>query len=248
VVGSIRVDDPDMVRYRADLADLCGAVPGATLHSGYVSDELFDRWIVAADTVVLPYRNIWSSGVLERAGLFGVPVIATRVGGLSEQAATQLDVRLVEDDDELRRAMLERLPEQAVVPETAWAAVGTSADLRAAVQEQVRSRASARPTGRAAGRRSAAVLDPVAALSSAPLRRLGRLGPPDTNHRRRSVRFVKRLLRRATAWQVDPLLHQLNELQSATVLALESARPAGGQLPASPATPGSSGAEDPAAR
>ncbi|GAA4745472.1 hypothetical protein GCM10023328_29630 [Modestobacter marinus] len=223
VVGSVRVDDPDMLRYEADLADLCATVDGATLHSGYVSDELFDRWIVAADAVVLPYRNIWSSGVLERAGLFGVPVIATRVGGLTEQAAAQTDVRLVEDDDELRRAMVERLPVQELTPTMGWSAAATADDLHAAVQERVRARASRRPTAPGA-RRSAAVLDPVVALNSAPLRRLGRLGPPDTNHRLRPVRLVKRLLRRANAWQIDPLLHQINELQSATVLALESNR------------------------
>src|SRR5690606_20462877 len=61
VVGSVRTDDPDIVRHARDLADLADGVDGATLHQGYVSDELFDRWIVAADVVVLPYRNIWSS-------------------------------------------------------------------------------------------------------------------------------------------------------------------------------------------
>src|SRR3546814_3813969 len=52
---------------------------------GYVSDEEFDRWLVAADCLVLPYREIWSSSVIERAGIYGVPVIATDVGGLAAQ-------------------------------------------------------------------------------------------------------------------------------------------------------------------
>jgi hypothetical protein len=177
--------------------------------------------------------------VLERAGLFGVPVIATRVGGLSEQAAAQADVRLVDDDAELRQAMIERLPVREIPPTMGWSSAGDVEDLHAAVQERVRARAATRPAARSAGvRRSAAAQDPAAALSSAPLRRLGRLGPPDTNHRSRPVRVAKRLLRRATAWQVDPLLHQINELQSATVLALE-----GGRRTPAPATPPGTGPE-----
>ena len=39
-----------------------------------------------ADTLVLPYREIWSSGVMERAKLFNRVVIAADVGGLGDQA------------------------------------------------------------------------------------------------------------------------------------------------------------------
>jgi glycosyltransferase involved in cell wall biosynthesis len=221
IVGSVRVDDPDMVSYEAELADLCDAVEGATLHAGYVSDELFDRWIVASDVVVLPYRNIWSSGVMERAALFSRPVIATRVGGLAEQAAAQADVRLVADDVELRRAMIERLPPQEEAEPAGWSELWPSGpDLRADVQEQVRTRAAqALPAG--IGRRRDASAVATVGAGSAPLRRLSRLAPPDTNHGRRTVRVVKRLVRRATAFQIDPLLQQVNQLQAATVAALE---------------------------
>lgn len=224
VVGSIRTDDPDMVRYERDLTDLADTVHGATLHSGYVSDELFDRWIVAADVVVLPYRNIWSSGVMERAALFDRPVIATRVGGLAEQAAAQADVRLVDDDDELREAMIERLPVQGPTTTASWAdeqLEGT--DLRTGLQARVRQRASSRPSltrFAPAGVRTTPTAADVG-RRSAPLRRLPHVGPADTNHGRWSVRLVKRLLRKATAFQVDPILHRLNELQNATVMALE---------------------------
>src|SRR5439155_159192 len=73
------------------------------IHERYVSDEEFDRWIVAADVVVLPYRHIWSSGVMERAALYDRPVIATRVGGLEAQARP--GTMIVDDDEELARAM-----------------------------------------------------------------------------------------------------------------------------------------------
>ena len=40
-------------------------------------DEEFDRWIGAADAVVLPYRRAWSSGVLARAHALGTPAIVS---------------------------------------------------------------------------------------------------------------------------------------------------------------------------
>lgn len=108
IVGSVRVEEPGYLAYAEQLRDMADVTPGVALHLGYVSDELFDRWIVAADVVVLPYRSIWSSGVLERVRLFRRPMIATAVGGLPHQAAGQDDVTLVDTDDELRRAMWER--------------------------------------------------------------------------------------------------------------------------------------------
>ncbi|WP_137161902.1 glycosyltransferase family 4 protein [Blastococcus sp. CCUG 61487] len=259
VVGSVRTDDPDMRRHHADLVDLADTVEGATLHSGYVSDELFDRWIVASDVVVLPYRNIWSSGVMERAALFDRPVIATRVGGLAEQAAARSDVRLVDDDVELRAAMIERLPAGNLPTTASWAEElpPEGEDLRAGLQERVRQRASSRPslTGLApAGERTAgAAVVAEAGRRSAPLRRLPHIGPPDTNHGRRSVRLVKRMLRKATAFEIDPIVQRLNELQAATVTALElearaaaEARQADGKG-AGAKQPGATGAEPTAA-
>ncbi len=103
VVGSVRVTEPDYVAHRDELARLAAATPGVRLHEGYVSDETFDRWLVAADVVVLPYRHIWSSSVLERAATFDRRVIATDVGGLADQAGE--GVELVADDAGLARAM-----------------------------------------------------------------------------------------------------------------------------------------------
>jgi glycosyltransferase involved in cell wall biosynthesis len=103
VVGSVRTAEPPYLAYRDELAELVEQTPGTHLHEGFVSDEQFDLWLVAADTVVLPYRHIWSSGVLERARLFHRPAIASRVGGLGDQAGE--DVRLVDTDLELMSAM-----------------------------------------------------------------------------------------------------------------------------------------------
>ena len=68
-----------------------------------MSDGEFDRWVAAADWVILPYRRSWSSGVLARAHALGTPAIVAATGGLPEQAAER-DV-VVHDDEELRSAM-----------------------------------------------------------------------------------------------------------------------------------------------
>ena len=103
VVGSVRVEEPEYVEHLETLRRLAAATPGATVHERFVSDEEFDEWLVASDVVVLPYRQIWSSSVMERAALFGRRVIASSVGGLPDQARP--DTVLVASDGELAEAM-----------------------------------------------------------------------------------------------------------------------------------------------
>ena len=62
VVGSPSVGNPAAVRYAHELASLAEATPGVTFHNAYVADTTFDRWLLACDVVLLPYRFIWSSG------------------------------------------------------------------------------------------------------------------------------------------------------------------------------------------
>jgi glycosyltransferase involved in cell wall biosynthesis len=50
----------------------------------YVSDVEVDEFFGGADAVVLPYRQSSQSGVLHVAMAYGLPVVATRVGGLAE--------------------------------------------------------------------------------------------------------------------------------------------------------------------
>lgn len=52
--------------------------------SRYVSDSEVDEYFGGADVVVLPYRQSSQSGVLHVAMGYGLPVVATRVGGLQE--------------------------------------------------------------------------------------------------------------------------------------------------------------------
>ncbi len=217
LVGSVRVEDSEYLSYLAELRELVATTPGAHLHDRYVSDELFDRWLVASDVVVLPYRHIWSSGVLERALLYGRRVIATTVGGLSQQAAGRAEVTLV-DKSALAAAMwLERFG-AADDPRTStsesWPTAG--ANMRDLVQEQV--------TVRAARLRGGPLEINAGTVASQTTQALSSLSPltlPPAASRRPGFSLLKRLVQRATAWESDPLVDQVNALRAATIQALE---------------------------
>jgi glycosyltransferase involved in cell wall biosynthesis len=111
IVGSVREPTAQNLAYASALARRCAAQPGATLVERYVDDREFDRWVAAADRVVLPYRRSWSSGVLARAHQLGTAAIVARAGGLAEQADGNDTV--VDDDEGLIRAMVEAVAAHA---------------------------------------------------------------------------------------------------------------------------------------
>ncbi len=187
VVGSVRVDVPEFVAYAASLRRQIDAVPGAHFHERYVSDDAFDRWIIAADLVVLPYREIFSSGVIERANLLGRPVLASRVGGLSEQI--QAGSELFDNDDELREMMAERAG-GAVERVTVRPVEATTTAIEAAVRASL-------PTS------SSSVLDLGERLTL----------PPPYSHRPLVGRF-KQAVRIVTGWQLHPIVDRINRLES----------------------------------
>lgn len=229
IVGSVRVDDPSAVDHQRELEALESQVPGVHLHLGFVSDEAFDRWIVAADTVVLPYRHIWSSSVAERARLYDRPVIATRVGGLADQIGEHPANTVVDDNAGLARAMARAVGSDASGDRSSaptWTFTGpidrdtVMAEItrRAAAQRGVRLKPAAAEPGAATAVRATA-----AAHVATPLRRLGLNPPPPPTSARPGVSTVKRLIRRVIAWEVDPLREQLVDLQRASVKAAETA-------------------------
>jgi glycosyltransferase involved in cell wall biosynthesis len=98
IVGSLRLDN--YIDYLNDLKKLVSDTPNTFLIEQYVTDELFDTWLMASDCVIVPYREIWSSGVAARAKLFNKPIIASNVGGLKDQLGGK-DI-IFNDDEELR--------------------------------------------------------------------------------------------------------------------------------------------------
>ena len=219
VVGSVRVEEPDYVSHVDRLQELAAATPGVTVHPGYVSDELFDVWLVAADLVVLPYRRIWSSGVLERAALYDRPVVATRVGGLADQAPP--GTVLVDDDGESLVAALRA----AVEPGAGGPAVAAGRPRPSGPLDRERIQAEIRARG-AAARRGVPRRDPGSATArsvasavevSAPVRRLAPLVSPPPVSARPGASALKRVVHRLTAWQLDPIVAHVNALHRAVV-------------------------------
>lgn len=229
VVGSVRTGEAGAVAYAESLHESAERTPGVVVREEYVSDEEFDVWIRAADTVVLPYRYIWSSGVLERCELLGRPAIAARVGGLDQQAHE--GVELFDTDDQLRAAMVRRAGADGKV---APAIVGPFPDPsrradgsidRDALQALVRERAGHTGT-RIAHHRPWATGSGSSAARPRPLavRRLGLYAGATPTSARPGVSMVKRVIQRLTAWQVDPLAHQLNSLHTAVRTDLDALR------------------------
>ncbi len=217
IVGSVRVDDQATLDHVAELRSIAARVPDVHLHLGFVSDEMFDRWIVASDTVVLPYRHIWSSSVAERAALFDRPVIATRVGGLAHQVEAMAGTVLVDDNAGLAAAMAAAAGRATdAAPPEPWPR-GTDRD---DVQAEVRARAAAARGG--AVPRGTAGGDALPSLS-APVRRLRPLQAAAPVSARPGVSAVKRLIHRVIAWELAPINDQVNSLQRATADALDRA-------------------------
>ena len=197
VVGSVRVEEEAYVAYHRELAALAASTAGVTLHTRFPSDEEFDRWLVASDMVVLPYRHIWSSSVLERAALYGRPVIITAVGGLQDQGRDRAVV--VDDDAALSRAMWDAagrrpirgwdLPPDAPLP-----------DVMAAIR------------ARAAAQRGTAGATAAGGRTDVP-----ECVRPQPVATRATVRLVKGAVGRLTNWQMEPVYRQLDVLRNAIV-------------------------------
>jgi len=55
------------------------------LRAQFIPDEEMEMYLKGADVLVLPYKDIFQSGVLFLAYSFGLPVVATDVGSFSEE-------------------------------------------------------------------------------------------------------------------------------------------------------------------
>jgi glycosyltransferase involved in cell wall biosynthesis len=103
LVGSVKDATPRNLAHAARLRELAERRDRVVLVERYLDEAELDRWVAAADAVVLPYRRSWSSGALARAQSMGTPAVVTDVGGLPEQASDR-DL-VVRDDAELATAL-----------------------------------------------------------------------------------------------------------------------------------------------
>ena len=81
-----------------------GAQEDITLVDGYLPDDEVEPYFAAADLCVLPYESATQSGVIQIAYSFGLPVIATDVGGLPEVVLDGRTGFVVPPKDEKRLA------------------------------------------------------------------------------------------------------------------------------------------------
>jgi len=114
VVGSTWRDDPAAMAHVDELRRMAEETPDVELREGYLDDAEFDRWIVAADALVLPYRHGFSSNVMERGLLYDRPGIVAGTSGMSEQGEDRQGVTIVADDSELVEAVRALLADPAL--------------------------------------------------------------------------------------------------------------------------------------
>ncbi len=78
------------------------------IRDGYVPDAEVEPYFAAADLCVCPYRSATQSGIVQIAFGFGLPVIATNVGGLPEAVTDDKTGYIVapEDPDALASAVI----------------------------------------------------------------------------------------------------------------------------------------------
>ena len=244
IVGSGRVDHPEIGTYVGELADMCAATDRVELHNRFVSDDQFDLWLQAADAVVLPYREIWSSSVVERARLFDKPVIVSDLEQLRHQVgdvgyacpdvgqmavamekvwSTSPFARLVTSESGADR----RVTEQTVSRQDVWQVDDEQPD-RSSIQAQITRRAQggsttpvavveAADTTRFSGSPGWASAESADRMPSRRIATLGALDRPEPVSARPGVAPVKQAVQRATGWQLDPMYQRIRDLQQATL-------------------------------
>ena len=118
--AAIRRDLPDAlllvagqgdVGPRADILSEMASEGSALTINRYLSLREIDAVLGVSDLLVLPYKHVYTSGILHLAQTYGVPVLARDVGGLAESikhGETGLLVR-ADDPDALKRELRKAL-------------------------------------------------------------------------------------------------------------------------------------------
>ena len=211
IVGSARVDHPEIRQHVAHLSGLASVTDGVEVREHFVGDVEFDQWLTAADTLVLPYREIWSSGVVERAKMFGVTILASSVGGLADQLP--VDSVSFKTDRELVAAMAGCLGIDMGDAVDEWQLAGDRPD-RDSLQAQVAERAGQVEADSMV--HGAHTWSPLSDLGE-PLRQPA----PESDHV--IGRMLKNMVRKLTWWQIEPVYERLRQVQVATLEAFQQA-------------------------
>ncbi|HPS22491.1 MAG TPA: glycosyltransferase [Methanoregulaceae archaeon] len=100
-----------------------------TIVSRYIADDEVPIYFSAADLIALPYTRASQSGVAHIAMAFGLPIIATKVGGLEEGLQSYSGALFIapNNNEELKRALVQLLREKGSFPppaNLAWSGIG----------------------------------------------------------------------------------------------------------------------------
>jgi len=88
VAGSVA--DADLTELAALIAE-CGIEAITQRHSRYIQNDELPRFFAAADVAVLPYDNIYQSGVVLLAMTYGVPVMTSDIAGMLEVVTHEIN-------------------------------------------------------------------------------------------------------------------------------------------------------------
>lgn len=86
--------------YGQQLVEQATAVKGIVLHQGFIDDHLIPVYLSAADVVILPFKDILTSGSLILAMSFDRPIIAPRMPGIAETLGTASDLLYAPQDEQ----------------------------------------------------------------------------------------------------------------------------------------------------
>ena len=137
------------------LATVAASTSGVTLHDRWVDDSEVASFFRDADVVVLPYTSATQSAVIPVAATFSLPVIASAVGGLTEQidhgdcgilvepgdAAALAQAVIALWGDPARARELGRALHEAYVTKRSWTSIGRDA-VAGACNKRCRARGS----------------------------------------------------------------------------------------------------------
>lgn len=86
------------LNYRNEISSLASADPRIIIHEGYIPNEKMQVYLKACDTVVVPYREILTSGTAMLAMSFGRPLISVSMGFLRDVVNQNIGILFSPDD------------------------------------------------------------------------------------------------------------------------------------------------------
>lgn len=107
IAGSGKIDDEIKNKIQSDSRII--------LINRYIREEEFEELFNQIDILVLPYKRASQSGVIPMSFAFGVPVIATNVGALSEQVPEGTGLVIPVDEDVILKSINDLYNEPSLI-------------------------------------------------------------------------------------------------------------------------------------